>query len=76
MVNCRNSSLSSFTCKLASLSSGDHGGRSPRLVLFSARRNDFVTCLSISLSAYRSVALSILLGCSAASRWDILYCFQ
>ena len=75
-MNCRNSSLSSFTCKLASFSSGDQGGRSLRLVLFSARLNDFVICLSISLSANRSVALSILFGWSAASCLDILYCFQ
>ena len=38
--------------------------------------NDLVICLSISLSAIRSVALSILFGCSAASRWDMLYCLQ
>ena len=53
-VNWRRISFNRLTWRLASLSSGDHGGRLLEAVLRSALRSAFVTSLSISLIDSRS----------------------
>ena len=57
LTNCRKWSFNSLTRRLASLSSGDQGGRALRLTCCSALSNAVVMSLSIAFRSSRIVAL-------------------
>ena len=75
-TNCRKYSFRSLTLRLASLSSGDHGGRSLRLLCCSAFNIAVVMLLSIWLRCPLSRCLLVGLEWADLIRWSMLSFFH